>query len=99
MKALTTRRGPRSYSGRPSAKLMATLAVLVAFAQVKAAGQKASCPLTESQSQKAVAAFGKIADFVLNEPRCVNCHGGVNPYVKGTGLDPQDETAPASTTV
>lgn len=55
-----------------------------------------SCPLTEAQSRKAVDAFAKIAAFVLTEPRCVNCHGGVNPYIDGIGLNPADPTAPAS---
>jgi hypothetical protein len=61
-----------------------------------ASAQSKSCPLTEAQSQKAVAAFGKIAGFVLNEPRCVNCHGGVNPHIEGIGLDPEDANLVAS---
>lgn len=57
-----------------------------------------SCSLTDAQSQRAVLAFSKFARFVLAEPRCVNCHGGVNPYISGTGLNPADTTAPASLT-
>src|ERR1700704_109771 len=71
-----------------------TLLIFV-VTKLPAVGQK-SCPLTEAQSQKAVAAFDKIANFVLNEPRCVNCHGGVNPHIVGTGLDSDDPNQPAS---
>lgn len=73
----------------------AVIFLFLALATAPAMGQK-SCPLTESQSQKAVVAFEKIAKFVLNEPRCVNCHGGVNPYINGIGLNPQDPSAPPS---
>jgi hypothetical protein len=55
-----------------------------------------SCPLTESQAQKSIAAFSKIATFISGEPRCANCHGAVNPYIDGTGLDFQDPFAPGS---
>jgi len=74
---------------------LAALAFVLGLTPLTAVGQK-SCPLTEAQSKKAVAAFGKIADFVLNEPRCVNCHGGVNPHIASIGLNPQDPTEPAS---
>jgi len=74
---------------------LGAILVVLALATAPAMAQK-SCPLTESQSQKAVEAFEKIANVVLNEPRCVNCHGGVNPYMNGIGLDPRDPTAPAS---
>jgi hypothetical protein len=54
-------------------------------------GQQAPvCPLTDSQTSKAIVAWGKIANFITNEPRCVNCHGGVNPYIDGVGVDPDD---------
>jgi hypothetical protein len=54
-------------------------------------GQKGPvCPLTDTQSKKAIDAWDKIANFITNEPRCVNCHGGVNPYIDGVGLDPGD---------
>jgi hypothetical protein len=58
--------------------------------------QKKSCPLTEDQSKKAVAAWEKVAHFLTTEPRCVNCHGGVNPYMEGVGLDPNNSNAPFS---
>jgi len=73
-----------------STRLIPTVVVLVLFAQVGAIGQKSSCPLTDSQSQKAVDAWAKIATFLTSEPRCVNCHGKVNPYIDGPGLDPND---------
>src|SRR5262249_4501396 len=57
------------------------------------------CPLTEAQAQKSIAAFSKLATFMTGEPRCVNCHGGVNPYIDATGLDFEDPFAPASVLV
>lgn len=36
---------------------------------------------------KAIKAFAPIHSFVMNEPRCVNCHGGVNPHVETPGPD------------
>ncbi len=36
---------------------------------------------------------------VFYHPRCVNCHGGVNPFIERTGPDPADEAAPAATVV
>ena len=53
--------------------------------------RSAACPLTDAQTTKSVDAFAKIADFLTSEPRCVNCHGGVNPFIKGTGLDAGDD--------
>ena len=38
------------------------------------------CPLSESQTQNAIAAFAKLAASFTEEDRCGNCHGGVNPY-------------------
>lgn len=67
---------------------LATLISVLALS-VSAVGQK-SCPLTDSQTQKSIAAWEKIANFLINEPRCVNCHGKVNPYIDGVGLDPND---------
>ncbi len=74
--------------------------VLSAVAQGRANAQsKASCPLTESQTAQSIAAFAPIASFLSTEPRCVNCHGGVNPFIKGTGLDPGNEAAPSARVV
>jgi osmotically-inducible protein OsmY len=65
--------------------------------EARASGPKAPpCPLTDAQTRKSIAAFEPIAKFVTSEPRCFNCHGGVNPYLDGPGLDPKDPTAPAS---
>jgi len=85
-------------NGRDHKVVIGTLATLaVAFAPLQVSAQKgSSCPLTEAQSSKAVAAWAKISAFIVNEPRCVNCHGRVNPYIDGVGLDPADPNAPAS---
>jgi hypothetical protein len=69
--------------------LLASL--VVASISVAVFGQKTSvCSLTDSQTQKAIAAWAKIATFLTSEPRCVNCHGGVNPFIDGVGIDPDD---------
>ena len=80
---------------------MVLIAVFIsALAQVRASAQsKASCPLTDTQTKNSIEAFARIASFLTSEPRCVNCHGGVNPFIKDTGLDPGDDTAPTSTFV
>jgi hypothetical protein len=75
---------------------IAAIVLLSILAAIPVGAQSKSCPLTEAQSQKAVAAFNKIANFVLNEPRCVNCHGGVNPHIVGIGLESDDPNQPAS---
>ena len=92
--------------------LMASLMFVSTFAhnrtsaQSRAGGQsrpsspsRAACPLTDQQTTKSIAAFAPIHSFLTTEPRCVNCHGRVNPHIKGTGLDAGDETAPASKVV
>ena len=38
------------------------------------------CPLSDEQAQKSVEAFNKIAQVFTEQPRCVNCHGAVNPF-------------------
>lgn len=43
-------------------------------------GSSRSCPLSPAQEQDAVDAFDKMIP-VLFHPRCLNCHGGMNPYV------------------
>lgn len=45
------------------------------------------CPLSESQSQKSIEAFSKIASVISSENRCLGCHGRVNPYIDHTGPD------------
>ncbi len=65
--------------------------LILASISVAAFGQKTSvCSLTDSQTQKAIAAWARVAAFLTSEPRCVNCHGGVNPFINGVGIDPDD---------
>ncbi len=47
-------------------------------------GAKNSCPLTVRQETKAAKAFKKLAP-VFQEPRCLNCHGAVNPFSRTDG--------------
>lgn len=54
------------------------------------------CPLSDSQTQKSIEAFAKIAAAIGGEPRCLGCHGRVNPYIDGTGSDPANPGAPPS---
>ena len=83
---------------RSAVMLIAVLGFVSALAQVRTSAQNraAACPLTDAQTSKSIDAFKQIANFLTTEPRCFNCHGGVNPFVDGTGLDPNDSTAPAS---
>ena len=46
--------------------------------------QKAVCPLSEEQVQKSIDAFAKIVPTLTQEPRCLNCHGGVDPFANPT---------------
>lgn len=46
--------------------------------------QGAVCPLSDEQIQKSIDAFAKIVPTLTQEPRCVNCHGGVDPFAKPT---------------
>src|ERR1044071_4826750 len=39
-----------------------------------------ACPLTRGQEKKAIEKFKKLLP-VVQHPRCLNCHGGVNPFV------------------
>ena len=55
-----------------------------------------SCPVPLGQQVKAVKTFREMMP-VFTHPRCLNCHGGVNPFIEKTGPDPADDTAPAST--
>lgn len=48
-------------------------------------GDEGMCPLSDSRAQKSIDAFSKIAPILNEEPRCLNCHGGVNPFVEGIG--------------
>lgn len=86
-------------SFRPVVMVVATLVYASVAAQTVASAQArgGSCPLTEAQVDKSIEAFAPIARFLTSEPRCVNCHGGVNPFIKGTGLEASRATTPAST--
>lgn len=42
------------------------------------------CPLSDSQSQKSIEAFAKMVPTLTQEPRCVNCHGGLDPFADPT---------------
>ena len=78
-------------------KCLAALVLVPAFAQAQVVyhgtGQgDAVCPLSEAQTEKSIEAFEKIFPVLTQEPRCVNCHGGVNPFIDGIG-DPSDPDA------
>jgi hypothetical protein len=73
----------------------AVVATLAAPASLLAAG--ASCPMPLDAQLKSIRAFAPIHKFVMHEPRCVNCHGGVNPHVDAPGPDPDDANAVPST--
>jgi hypothetical protein len=90
--------GHGRHSMRSAVMLIAVLVFVSAIAQVRPSAQNraAACPLTDAQTSKSIDAFKPIAHFLTTEPRCFNCHGGVNPHIDGTGLDPNDSTAPAS---
>ena len=83
---------------RSAVMVIAVLGFVSAIAQVRTSAQNraAACPLTDAQTSKSIDAFKPIAHFLTTEPRCFNCHGGVNPHIDGTGLDPDDSTIPAS---
>ena len=42
------------------------------------------CPLTPEQTQKSIAAFAKLMPL-FKDPRCSNCHGGIDPFKDGGG--------------
>jgi hypothetical protein len=90
--------GHERHSLRSAVMLIAVLVYVSAIGQVRTSAQPkaAACPLTDAQTSKSIDAFKPIANFLTTEPRCFNCHGGVNPFVDGTGLDPEDSSAPAS---
>lgn len=70
-----------SLMGLAIAFLSALLAyVLFTSTALAQNSQNEVCPLSDDQSQKSVEAFDKIAKVFTTEPRCVNCHGAVNPF-------------------
>jgi hypothetical protein len=46
-------------------------------------GGEAICPLSKKQAENASQAFKALLP-IFREPRCVNCHGAVNPFAKDT---------------
>lgn len=61
------------------------------------ASQNQICPLSDEQTDQAVEAFAKIAT-VFRQPRCINCHGGINPFAENT-THPGGEFEPIFKTV
>lgn len=57
---------------------VAALAALGAPSPLRA-DDRSSCPMPLDAQLKSIRAFAPIASFLTKEPRCVNCHGGVNP--------------------
>jgi hypothetical protein len=76
-------------------RLITAAALIFVGLETQAQAQRKSCPLTDAQSQKAVDAWAPIGNFLATEPRCVNCHGKVNPFVDGVGLDSSGDFDPA----
>jgi hypothetical protein len=42
------------------------------------------CTLSPGKTDQAIAAFAPIAAAFTGQPRCVNCHGGVDPFASNT---------------
>ncbi len=85
-------------------RLAHLLAATVFFSHLAVAqsttGGAAVCPLSDAQTQNSIKAFAKIVPTLTQEPRCVNCHGGVNPFMEGFGKDPSpgdDDIVPSLT--
>jgi len=75
---------------------MVISAISFTFRPQTAQGAKDSCPLNTRQKARAVTAFKRLAS-VFQEPRCLNCHGSVNPFSKtgehgGGYFDIREET-------
>jgi len=47
-------------------------------------GEEPICPLSEQQEKEAIEAFHTLAP-IFKEPRCINCHGAVDPFKEGGG--------------
>lgn len=54
-------------------------ATLFALVPQRAQAAEYACPLKAGQKVAAVKAFKRLA-LIFQEPRCVNCHGAVNPF-------------------
>jgi hypothetical protein len=68
-----------------SKRLLLTLLTAPTFSWAQGSS---SCPMPLEAQMKSIRAFAPIHAFATKEPRCVNCHGGVNPHIEGTGPDP-----------
>lgn len=75
----------------------AAIALMWLQATPSLAVEGTSCPLTIGEQVESVKTWAPIAKFLTREPRCFNCHGGVNPHIDGIGKDPVDRNAPEST--
>jgi hypothetical protein len=73
-------------------KLLSTLILVCALAvdSSGSAGPLLVCPLSDAQVQKSIEAFSKMVPTLTGEPRCTGCHGRVNPFIEGTGPDPNN---------
>jgi hypothetical protein len=84
----------------PPVKILAAFVVLSASALAQFSGKTladgAVCPLSETQTKNSIDAFSKIASVISKENRCLGCHGRVNPFIDGTGSDPENAEAPPS---
>ena len=70
---------------KPGDLLLRFLPVLVIFSLMTSpiVAQEKVCTVSDNDFAKAQSAFAKMAD-VFRNPRCLNCHGGVNPFTPNT---------------
>jgi hypothetical protein len=54
----------------------------------------AVCPLSDSQQQKSIETFSKMVPTFNEEPRCLNCHGAVDPFRKFEPPEPDSCCGP-----
>ena len=45
---------------------------------------QAVCPLSDEQAMNSIKAFTKFVPTLQGEPRCTNCHGGLDPFAANT---------------
>jgi hypothetical protein len=76
--------------------LLLFLSTLVLAQGGKTPADGTVCPLSESQTQKSIEAFSKIASTIASENRCLGCHGRVNPFIEEPGEDKENPDAPKS---
>src|SRR5271170_5308481 len=61
-----------------------SLIAVIAF-QSGARADSFVCPLSQEKSQRAVDAWKPIFRTLTGEPRCANCHGGIDPFAANAG--------------